>query len=140
MFIDASFLILGACSAVNIYQVYMGVAPKNISYYFAVLLIFSINPYLLGLLGYLCRRFKDLDQDKIKKRVGNAYDNFDIKGAGRPALFYMVLSYTRRVALCFVITFGRSSIVAQLFFTNFCSVFIICFIGIVRPFNTRAGN
>ena len=28
---------------------------------------------------------------------------------------------------------------AQLFFTNFCSVVIICFIGIVRPFNSKAG-
>lgn len=86
-FIDASFLILGACCAVNIYQVYMGEAPKNFSYYFALLLIFSVNPYLLGLLGYLCRKFNELHEEKIMKRIGNAYKDFDLVGAGRPALF-----------------------------------------------------
>ena len=138
-FIDASFLILGVCCAVNIYQVYTGVASKNFSYYFAICAIFSYNPYLLGLLGYLCRKFPHLQTQQVKNKVGSAYADLDLK-KGRSVLVFMVLSYTRRVALCFVITFGRTSMVAQLFFTNFCSLLIIGYLGLVRPFNSVSGN
>lgn len=61
---------MGVCCAVNIYQVYNGVANKNFSYYFAICVTFSINPYLLCLLGYLCRKFPELKEEKMKKRIG----------------------------------------------------------------------
>ena len=140
IFVDSSFLILGVSCTVNIYQVYVGVISKNFSYYFAIFAIVCYIPYLLVLLFYLCREFPKLETERMKKRVGNSYVDFDLKGAGRSALVYMAISYSRRVALCFVITFGRSSIVAQLLFTNFCSLLIITFIGIMKPFKTKTLN
>lgn len=60
MFIDGSFLIMGVCCTVNIYQVKLGVASKNTSYYFSISAIFAYTVYLLCLLSYLLYKYTKL--------------------------------------------------------------------------------
>jgi len=52
----------------------------------------------------------------------------------------MALSFGRRIALALVITFGKSSEVAQLLFMNFSSILLLIFVGLVRPFASRVEN
>lgn len=61
IFVDGSFLIMGVCCTVNIYQVRTGVASKNTSYYFSVIAISAYIPYFFSLLGYLLCKFSELD-------------------------------------------------------------------------------
>ena len=110
IFVDGSFLIMGVCCTVNIYQVKTGVASKNVSYYFSICAIFAYIPYFLTLLGYLFYKFADLGSERLMNRVGNFYQNLDLNGAGRTAFVYTFFEYARRTAICFVITFGRESV------------------------------
>ena len=140
IFVDGSFLIMGVCCTVNIYQVKTGVATKNASYYFSICAIFAYIPYFLVLLGYLFYKFADLESERLMSRVGNFYRDFDLKGAGRMAFVYTFFEYARRTAICYVITFGRESVTIQLLFIQFLSIFILIFVGIVKPFNRTRGN
>lgn len=44
-----------------------------------------------------------------------------------------MFSFVRRIALAAVVTFGRTSILAQLLFIQFCSIMVIAYVGYMRP-------
>ena len=43
------------------------------------------------------------------------------------------------VALAFVITFGKM-VVVQIFFMNFCSILLLIFVGVYRPYASKKEN
>ena len=92
--------------------------------------------FLAILITYLCRKFSRLRRSKVKKRVGAAYDGLATIKAGRLAIVFIVLSFVRMIALSLILTYGRRSQDAQKIFMNFGSIFMLCFIGYVRPFKS----
>ena len=111
-FFDGSFLLLHVSSTINIYQVYLGVIRPNSSYYFSVAFELAVVPCLLLLTVYLYSNFKNLNTERLRNRIGVAYQDLSLQGAGRLVICFLLLSFARRAALGFVVTFGRSAIVA----------------------------
>ena len=97
-------------------------------------MMIAIILYLIILLCYLLCKFKELDTEKVKKRVGAAYENLAVSKNGRTVLAFWFLSFARRLGITYVITFGQNSLVSQLFFINFSTIFMIALIGIIRPY------
>lgn len=58
---------------------------------------------------YLYRKFPRLKHTEVKKWVGAAYEGLAINRAGRLVLMFSILSFTRRIALSLIVTFGRDS-------------------------------
>ena len=100
----------------------------------------SIISYLLTLLVYLLCKFKQLKTDPVRNRVGAAYENLAVNKVGRPVLAFLFLSFARRIAISYVITFVLNSQVAQLCFVNFSSLLMMAFVGHVRPYLSRGEN
>ena len=140
LFLDGTVLVLAVCCSININQVYKGVGQKNLSFYFSFSLIAAIFVYILSMLAYLLRKFKDLGTDALKNRVGAVYANLSISKGGHPVMAFWFCTFLRRAGIAYAITFGIFSLVAQLCFVNFSSLFMMAFIGLVRPYNSNAQN
>ena len=78
----------------------------NSSFYFAFVTMLTIVLYLLILFCYLLCKFKDLEVEGVKKRVGEAYANLALRKNGRSVLAFWLLTFVRRLAIAYVITFG----------------------------------
>jgi hypothetical protein len=117
------------------------VAKKNASYYFAFGALSTVALFLTILIVYLKCKFSQLGTENLIKRVGSAYNHLEtaIK-TGYSILAFFFLSFARGFALAFVMTFGISSFVGQLFYTNFSSILLLSFVGIFRPFKSKLDN
>ena len=91
---------------------------------------------MIILIVYLFYNFHQLNTEKQKNRVGAAYTHLAVEKAGLSVLVFLVLQFTRIIALSFVITFGEMMLV-QLLFMNFCSFLLLIFVGMYRPFATK---
>ena len=100
----------------------------------------AIFVYVLSMLAYLLRKFKDLGTDALKNRVGAVYANLSVSKVGRPVLAFWFCTFLRRAGIAYAITFGTFSLAAQLCFVNFSSLFMMAFIGLARPYNSNAEN
>ena len=74
----------------------------------------------------------------MKDYIGAAYSNFNIRS--RPVLAFLLLTFARRIALCFLVTLGRTNTIAQLGFINYSSLALIAVIATVKPFAVRSQN
>ena len=72
--------------------------------------------------------------------MGAVYRNLSVGKVDRLVLVYWFITFVRRVGIAYAITFGTFSLVAQLFFVNFSSLFMMGFIGLARPYNSTAEN
>ena len=133
-------MVLSVCFSVNIHQVYKGEIKPNSSFYFAFITMFTIIVYLIVLFCYLLYKFKDLETEGVRKRVGDAYLNLAVSKNGRGVLFFWLLTFVRRLAIGYVVTFGQFSLVSQLFFINFSSIFMMALVGIFRPYKDEVEN
>ena len=133
-------MFLGVCFSINIHQAYIGVAKINSSFYFAFISMLAIVLYLLILLCYMQFKFKELQTEDVKKRVGAAYADLAVNTNGRAVLVFLFFSLVRRLAIAFVITFGQFSLVSQLFFVNFSTMFMMILIGFIKPYTKEAEN
>ena len=131
---------LGVCFSINIHQAYIGVVKMNSSFYFAFIAMFTIILYLLIILCYMLCKFKELEKEDVKKRVGAAYANLAVSTHGKPVLAFWILSFVRRLAIAYVITFGQYSLVSQLFFVNFSTIFMMILIGFIKPYTEKTEN
>ena len=102
--------------------------------------MFTIILYLLILLCYMLCKFNELQKEYVKNRVGAAYANLAVSTNGRPVLAFWFLSFVRRIAIAYVITFGQYSLVSQLFFVNFSTIFMMILIGFIRPYTEKIEN
>lgn len=109
VFVDGSFLIYSVSCMIQIYQVNTGASPRRFGYYFAISLLGSFAVYLAILITYLCCNFSKLRKTEANKWVGAAYDDLATGKAGRLTLFSIVLSFARRIALGWILTFGSRS-------------------------------
>lgn len=75
-----------------------------------------------------------LGLERLKKKVG-AVHNFG--KARQSAIVYLFMSIARRVALSFVVTFGRTSFTGQLIFVNYCSLVLIALMSSPQLFSMR---
>ena len=91
------------------------------------------------MIAYLQNKFGNLGTDQQKKRVGATYTHLAVDKAGRSILVFLFLQFSRLIALAFVITFGKA-ILAQLLFMNFCSILILIFVGVSRPYASKKEN
>ena len=55
-------------------------------------------------------------------------------------MVFLFLTFARRIALCFIVTLGRTNTIAQLGFMNYSSLALIAVISSVRPFAVRSQN
>ena len=72
--------------------------------------------------------------------MGAAYENLAVSTNGQPVLAFWFFSFVRRLAIAYVITFGRYSLVSQLFFVSFSTIFMIFLIGFTRPYTEKTEN
>ena len=112
----------------------------NSSFYFAFISMIAIILYLLILLCYMQFKFKELQKENVKKRVGAAYANLALSKNDRSVLVLWFFTLLRRLAIAYVITFGQYSLVLQLFFVNFSTIFMMILIGFIRPYTNEAEN
>ena len=112
LFLEGSIMFLGVCFSINIHQAYKGVVNMNSSFYFAFIAMVAIILYLLILLCYMLCKFKELQTEDVKKRVGAAYENLAVSTNGQPVLAFWFFSLVRRLAIAYVITFGQYSLVS----------------------------
>ena len=140
IFIEGSFLFLCVCFSINIHQAYKGVVKMNSSFYFAFISMVAIIIYLLILLFYMRCELKELQTKDVKKRAGAAYANLAVSKYGRAVLAFWFFSFVRRLVIAYVITFGQYSLVLQLFFVNFSTIFMMIMIGFIRPYTNETEN
>ena len=72
--------------------------------------------------------------------MGAAYENLTVSKNGRTVLAFWFLSFARRLGITYVITFGQNSLVSQLLFINFSTIFMMALTGIIRPYTNKADN
>lgn len=131
LLIDGAFLNLAICSSVNIYQVFEGVYEKNGSYYVSIVVLTALGVYTLAQLGYLNFKFDRLRKRVVRARIGVAYENLAYKKVGKCVLVYKLLEFLRKFGLCFVVTFAKPVLIAQLLFMNYSCLILAVFIALV---------
>ena len=53
------------------------------------------------------------------------------------SIVWQVFQFVRRIALAVIVTFGRSSFIAQLMFVNACSIVAVVYVAHFKPFKSK---
>lgn len=108
---DGSFLILLVSCTHYAYRSDKEEPRTYLNYVCSVVFVVCAVPCTIGLSGYLLYNIAKLGTAEMQDRIGAAYQSFEIKRVGRPAVVYIFLSYARRIALCLIVIFARSNLV-----------------------------
>lgn len=114
LFIDLVFLIVTFCCVMSIYMEDQRVLEGETNHQVAIALLCLMNASILSLYTYLLvsTKAKPLSSLQVKKRFGAAYANLSLENhSGRLSLGYQLFTFARRVALAFVLTFAKWSMV-----------------------------
>ena len=118
-------LVVCTSAWINIYQVNQGLIGKSYSYYTSIVLMGIFVIYSLVICIYLCRNYKDLDQDAYRIRIGSAYSYFVTNKVGKSVLTLVFFTLARRILLSYIITFSQENILEQFYFIFFSSLVIL---------------
>ena len=72
--------------------------------------------------------------------MGAVYANLAVSNNGRPVLAFWFLSFVRRLAIAYVTTFGQYSLVTQLVFIHFSTIFMMALVGFIKPYTNEIEN
>ena len=138
LFFDGSLLVFLVSGIVTVFQFKVGATHDVLNLYCSIVFVLLTIPVTLILVGYLLYNFKELKTQRMRDHIGAVYSNFDVRS--RLVMAFLLLTFARRIALCFLVTLGRTNTVAQLGFMNYSSLALIAVIATVKPFEVRSQN
>lgn len=118
-FLEAEQILICMCANISIYQAGQGKIEKSATYCLAWVVLVFLYLAFIALVIYLVSNFRQLKEEKIKKRVGSTYEKYNVERTPRYAIITLVCILARNISLCYVITFGTEYLIFQLFYLNF---------------------
>ena len=95
---------------INMWQVLKGGVQASLSFYLACAIQTFLVLFLTGLICYLSKNVKHLQDERVKKRVGASYQKFNIRRAPKAAILVLACGYARNFGLSYMITFGSNNL------------------------------
>ena len=108
-FIDGSFLILFTMSLINIIKAKNGDVGYDISFFFAIFVLFLQFGQLVTLTVFFCKNKAHLEEKRHLDRIGFVYQELNFKVRGAWALAFPILKQIRLIVLVLLLAFIRES-------------------------------